>query len=110
LLEMGPMEQKIALQSMRMGQPLPDRIQNAPELDYGLSLYLDAFFDLDSERSHAQGVVMIPFSRIVGYADAYGFDQEQKEDLIYFIRGMDTEHCIRVAERQKQAMQKNWKD
>jgi hypothetical protein len=44
LLELGPHEQAIAKQAMRAGQPLPDRIANAPELEVGLQLYLQAFF------------------------------------------------------------------
>ena len=55
MLEQGPHEVMIAQQSVRMGQPLPARIANAPELMLGLQVYLQAFFDLDSERSHANG-------------------------------------------------------
>lgn len=69
----------------------------------GLQLYLDAFFDLDSERSHVQGVTAIPQSRVRDYAKAYEFDEEQTADLQYFIRIMDTDHMKRVAAKQKAA-------
>lgn len=107
MLELGESEQKIALAAMRAGQPLPDRIANAPELQLGLSLYLTAFFDLDSERSHSQGVTMIPLSRVRSYAEDYEFDAEQTEDLIFFIREMDTAHCKRVGEKQAAAAKGN---
>lgn len=84
-----------------MGQPLPDRIANAPELITGLQLYLQAFFDLDSERSHAMGVTRIPTSRIREYSTYYEFDDEQAEDLLYLIKKMDTDHCDRLAEKAK---------
>lgn len=96
---MGKSEQSIARQAMQSGQPLPDRIANAAELRLGLNLYLDAFFDLDSERSHAAGVTAIPYSRIRDYAVGYEFDSEQTEDLMYFIRSMDTAHMNRLAEK-----------
>lgn len=84
-----------------MGQPLPDRIANAPELYKGLHLYLQAFFDLDSERSHSMGITVIPWSAIHNYARAYDFSEEQKEDLIYFLRAMDTAHTKRLHEKSK---------
>lgn len=85
-----------------MGQPLPDRIANAPELYSGLELYLQAFFDLDTERSHSMGVTMIPVSAIKEYAIAYEFDNEQSEDLMYLIRKMDVAHTTKIAEKLKQ--------
>lgn len=84
-----------------MGQPLPDRIANAPELFEGLQLYLQAFFDLDSERSHGMGIMMIPWQSIRHYALAYEFSDDQSEDLMYFIRKMDVAHTKRLKEKSK---------
>ena len=103
LLELGPHEQAIAKQAMRAGQPLPDRIANAPELETGLQLYLQAFFDLDSERSHAQGLTSIPWTSIAAYAMAFELDEEQTEDLYFFIRKLDSEHLKKLAAKQKAA-------
>lgn len=86
---------------MRTGQPLPDRIANAPQLRTGLQLYLEAFFDLDSQRNHGFGVSNIPFLYIIDYAKAFEFDDEQTSDLVYLIRRMDGEHCKRLAEKAK---------
>lgn len=107
-MELGPHEQTIAKQAVRAGQPIPERIANAPELQPGLQLYMQAFFDLDSERSHAMGLVVIPWSSIAAYAAAFEFDEEQTEDLFYFVRKMDTEHLKKLAEKQK-ANSKNGK-
>lgn len=101
MLDLSPHESSIAKQAMRAGQPLPDRIANAPELENGLQLYLQAFFDLDSERSHVQGPTAIPWTAIADYAKCFEFDEEQTEDLFYFIRRLDGENLKRVANKQK---------
>ena len=97
MLDLGPIEQTIAKQAMRAGQPLPDRIANAPELKTGLNIYITAFFELDCERSHAMAPTAIPWRSIKEYAIAYDFDNEQTEDLMFFIRKMDTEHLKRLS-------------
>ena len=103
MFELGPHEQTIAKQAMRSGQPLPDRIANAPELETGLQLYLQAFFDLDSERSHANGLTAIPWSSIAAYANYFNFDEEQREDLMFFIRHLDSEHLKKLEAKEKAA-------
>ncbi len=96
---MGPIEQNIAKQAMRSGAPLPERIANAPELKPGLNLFLQAFFDLDAERTHALTLTPIPWTSIKAYAEAYDFDDEQTEDLLYHVRRMDDEHLKRLAKK-----------
>lgn len=86
---MGPHEQNLAMQAMRMNQPMPERIANAPELQLGLQLYLQAFFDLNTDRSIGFAPGPIPYSVIADYAAAHEFDTEQTEDLQYLIRSMD---------------------
>lgn len=100
-MELGPHEQVIAKQAFRAGQPLPDRIANAPELRIGLQLYIQAFFDLDSERSHTMGLVSIPWSSINDYAKAFDFDEDQTEDLFFLIRKMDNAHLKRLEANNK---------
>lgn len=101
LLDLGPIEQNIAKQAMRAGQPLPDRIANAPELKPGLELYMQAFFDLDSDRTHVLAPTPIPWSSVKDYAIAWGFDEEQTEDLFYLIRKMDNKHLERLSAKMK---------
>jgi len=96
---MGGIEQNIAKQAMRAGGKLPDRIANAPELKTGLRLYLDAFFDLDAERSHGMGLTSIPWSKIKVYGEFWKFDGEQMEDLFFFIRRMDEAHLARLRKK-----------
>lgn len=104
---MGQHEQTIAKQAIRAGQPIPERIANAPELQPGLQLYLMAFYDLDTERSHANGLTLIPWSSIAGYAQAFDFDEEQTDDLFYFIKAMDSAHIEALGAKRKQQSQTN---
>lgn len=100
-MELGPIEQNIAKQAMRSGQPIPERIANAPELQLGLQLYIQAFFDLDSERSHNMGLCPIPWASIINYAKVFEFDEEQTEDLIFHIKRLDREHLKRLSKKVK---------
>ena len=93
---MGNIEQNIIAQAVRAGAPIPDRIANAPVLMQGLGLYLQAFFDLDSERQIGFSILPIPWRAVVKYAQVYGFDEEQREDLLFFIRRMDNAHIERM--------------
>ena len=96
MLEMGEIEQNLAKQAARAKAPLPDRIANAPVLHQGLELYLDAFFDLDSDRQVGQALLPIPWSSVIRFAEVYELDNEQRDDLLFFIRCMDNAHIDRV--------------
>lgn len=107
LLTLGNSAQSIAKQALRQGRKIPDGIANAPELQIGLQLYLQAFFDLDSERSHAFGVTRIPGSAVRQYAVDWELDEQQTDDLIFFIKRMDAAHLERLAAKQKAQTGKN---
>lgn len=86
---------------MRGGQPIPEFIKNKPELEPGLEVYLNAYLDLDSERTHAFGPAGIPVTSMLHYAKAFNFDEDQQDDLVYFLRAMDSENLKRVKKLQK---------
>lgn len=75
---------------MREGLPLPQRIQNAPELDLGLQFFFNAWSELGRDRPVGFGPGPIPLSSMYLYAAYHELDEEQVEDLIYFIGAMDT--------------------
>lgn len=99
VLEMGLIEQGIAKQAIAAGNPLPDRIANAPELEEGLEVYFEAYFDLDTERHHGMGLMQIPWSSIQKYAEANQFDEEQTEELHAYIRQMDNANLARLGKK-----------
>lgn len=70
-------------------------------MQLGLDLYLHAFFDLDTERSHGDGLQRIPRSAIVDYAVHYDIVGEQREDLLFYVRKMDNAHLAVLAEKIK---------
>lgn len=74
---------------MREGRPLPERIQNAPELELGLGFYYVAFEDLQSCRSSAFGVGYIPWTAMRAYCDEYGVEGEDREDFYHMVRALD---------------------
>lgn len=69
---------------------MPKRIENKPELHFGNALYLNAWFDLDTERNRAK-YQRITRAMCFQYADDYELDEEQKDDLWFFISHMDRE-------------------
>lgn len=99
--ELGESEQTIAKQAMRSGRPIPDRILNAPRLEEAFALYLTAFFELDSERSNANGPTPIPWRSIAEYAAVFEFSEDQREDLFYFVRKLDAHHLGKMIKKQQ---------
>lgn len=76
-------------------------MKTGPELRVGLQFYLEAFFDLDSDRQHGKSLGPIPWKSIKGYAEAFELDEEQTADLFFFLRQMDTDHLKRIAAKRK---------
>lgn len=84
-------------QIKRFGGKTPDRVLNRPKLAPGLKFYLDAFYELDTERNLTD-LQPIPWSSIVHYADRY---ETNEEDLLYLIRAADNEYLKSTANKQK---------
>lgn len=98
---MAPHEKNLAMQAMRMGQEMPSRIANAPQLQIGLQLFLQAFLDLDTDRQAAMSVLPIPYSSIWNYTAAFELDDEQTADVFYHVRSMDNFYLKWFASKNK---------
>jgi hypothetical protein len=71
----------------RDGVAPPQVLSSQPRLPVSLVMYLEAFYELDTERSIGPGVMgRIPWSKIILYGEHYGFDLDE---LVFFIRKMD---------------------
>lgn len=81
---------KIRAEAKRFKEALPTRIANKPELFYGNALFLNAWFELDTERDRTR-FQRITRSMCFTYAEDYELDEEQRDDLWYFIQHMDRE-------------------
>jgi len=105
-LEQGEVEQRLIKQSLKMRKPLPKKIQNAPELNLGLELYWNAFWDLSTCRSTGFGAGPIPWLAILEYTRTFEFDEEQQEDAFYLVRVMDNAYLNHHAD--KEGTDKKW--
>lgn len=101
MMDLAPVERSVARQMVRDGRNVPDNMASAPELRVGLQFYIEAFFDLDSERTHGESLAPIPWGKIKDYAEAYECDEEQTADLIYLVKQMDADHLKRLAAKIK---------
>lgn len=106
LLDLSKSERNIVKQSLMARVPIPERIANSPKLAPGLELYLQAFFDLNSERSHGMGLTQIPWSCIKNYAEFYDFSERQTESLFYHVRVMDEANLNRLDKKQARSRSK----
>ncbi|MCX8588563.1 MULTISPECIES: hypothetical protein [unclassified Gilliamella] len=86
---MNGKDEDIIRMSQQMGQAIPDKIKNKPELDEHLEFYYQAFLDLDTTRSHSMGPTPISWLAIIEYARFYQLDNEDTNDFVYLIREMD---------------------
>lgn len=77
---------------MKFGMPLPNSIQNAPELNLGLGLYYTGFLDLTSCRQVGMGLGPIPLLSILEYCMINGIEGEQQEDFVWFIQRLDSKY------------------
>ncbi len=74
---------------MQTKRPYPKSIRNAPELDMGLGLYMQAFLDLDSSRLNGMSMGRIPWLTIYDYCDKIEVIGDQRIDLIYCVQSLD---------------------
>lgn len=86
---------------MRQRLPLPQRIQNAPELTLGLDFYYTAFLDLTTCRTQGYGTEgPISWLTINQYLNERGIEEEeQREDLFYHIQRLDAAYLDFKAKR-----------
>lgn len=91
-------EEQFRRDARRFGDPLPKRIANKPALFFGMALYLNAWFELDSERKRPE-----PISRSMcfQYAHDYDLSEEQRDDLWYFMQRTDNAFLTWWSKRQR---------
>lgn len=67
------------------------------ELKKRLEMYLTAFYELDTERTHGETLSPIPASAVRQYARDFGYNESQYQKLRYFVPKMDAAHLKRLA-------------
>jgi hypothetical protein len=91
--------QSFAVSAGRVGRKIITPVNKEPVLREWLHFYMDAFIDLDSERSHGMGWMRIPWTSIVSYGLYYDLDDEQMDFLVYAIQRVDLAHIARLEEK-----------
>lgn len=85
-MEQGKTAKSIIDQADRTGMELPEKLQNAPEVELGLGIFYDAFWDLDTCRFE---LGPIPWTAIFTYCEQYEIYGEQREDMFFYVMEMD---------------------
>jgi hypothetical protein len=89
-------------QCYRQRLPLPDALQNAPELHFGLELYFISFLELSTCRALGPGGEGgVSWLAISDYADRNKFSEEQREDLFFYMHEMDKAYLAHQAKALK---------
>lgn len=86
---MGESEGVILKRAREQNGPIPESIQNAPELHLGLDFTYSAFWRLCSERPVGMGPGPIPWHAVQNYAIRYGLDDDDSSDLEFLVGKMD---------------------
>ena len=70
------------------GVPMPDFLRNKPRCPKWAQLYMDAFWDLNGDRS-GMGDGRILWTAMHMWSRAHGLNKRQEADLVYYVRAMD---------------------
>lgn len=84
-------------------RPLPESIQNAPDLFVGLELYFSAFIELNTCRQTGWSAGPIPTSSILEYCAWLDLDADETEDMFYLIRQMDHAFLKYIAKKNQES-------
>ena len=100
---MGQAEQRIIRQCYLRKRPLPERIQNAPDLFVGLELYFQAFTELNTCRSTGWSAGPIPSWCIDELCARAELTEDESEDMCYHIRTMDQAFLKHMSTKSKES-------
>lgn len=101
-LSQSKAEKSILLQCAREGLPLPERIQNAPELFMGNDIFFDAFWSLHVSRNIGMDIGPISWFDIRKYCLIHEYDEDLTESMHHIISGMDQAYLDWVREKRRQ--------
>jgi len=100
---MGQAEQRIIRECSARKRPLPERIQNAPDLLVGLELFFQAFIELNTCRSTGWSAGPIPSWCIDEFCTKNELIEEEAEDLAYHVRKMDQAFLNHMSAKSKES-------
>lgn len=103
---MGTMEEAVFQRHQNTKEKLPDRIANAPEVEFGLMLYWNGFLALSSCRSAAYGTEgPIPWTAMRDYCNEHELDEEQRSLFHDCVAAMDKVYLDHKGKKAQKAAQ-----
>lgn len=91
---MGKDEETIVERARQFNGPLPDKILNAPELQPGLELYINAFNTLSPGRNRGDGWVgSIPYIAVSQYLRDHSIDGDDWANALDILGKLDEAYC-----------------
>jgi hypothetical protein len=98
VLEKAPIRSKIAIQAFRSGRAMPEALRGVPPtVNEGLQLFMQAFWDLCSDRTSTGRISWIAIEL---WGQAHAFDRNDCHQLHFLVSRLDTAY-IRWAEKKK---------
>lgn len=94
-------EKRIIDECNRLGEKIPDRIANRPVIEQYMMFYIDAFFELTTERQIGFVEGPIPLSAIHRYADRLEMNSEERIDFHLFITRLDATYLKYKTRKEK---------
>jgi hypothetical protein len=89
--------------AIEKGRPLPDWYLNKPFTDFQGNWYLNAFYELSTNRSLGMSIGPIPWTAITEYATYHGLSRLTTDIFHIIIRALDNAYCKKVSEDNKKA-------
>ncbi len=100
-LEWGSTAAQIVKDSLQWGGPIPDPVKEQPDLEPGLEIFFEAFWSLSTTRSLGMSSGPIPWTACQSYAEVCHFDEEQADDLWFFVSSMDAVFLKHLADKRE---------
>lgn len=83
--------------SLQHGLPLPEAIENAPQLQFGLNLFFSAWLEL---VLYAEGD-RIGYSDVIAYSNEHDFHDGQRFRLVEYIGAINIEYASIMSKKRK---------
>jgi hypothetical protein len=106
MLNGGSVPDSVKKQMLKFTGKLPEKFRDRT-LRQDLLFFLNAFFDLETERPISFSVGYIPWSKIIEYSIFYKLDSRQRDRFIFLIREMDNEYVKYQREKEKKDAKKS---
>lgn len=100
MLKGGSVPESVKKQMLKFNGSIPDSYKNKP-LRSDLIFFIDAFFDLETERQNSFSIGYIPWSKIIEYGLFCKLEGRSLDRFVFLIRQLDNEYVAYKREKEK---------